>query len=438
MSFTLLTQQEIEQIPHIIYEKILIEYNSVLDLNTSVNQLNIQNQYKIKDLNKQIDLLRSSMYKNNLKCFFLEIENEFCKLRVENLTKVLNILEKDNINNKEKKQIKEKNSLSSNIDLNLMSKLIRKIKTLSKKLNNEKFKYKKIHSEFLSLLRTKDQIYEDYCKNLIDSKKMEEYSNMLNKNIALEREYYKLMDMYNKLDYEYNKIILENRDLKYKYERYILSNRDDIIPVIGRELDLIKDNILQVISNIDNIFCSDFLNEFWMYSKLLKNKIDFYKETLQNVDLIKNEIVNIYDIINVMHKDIDKNNNLFTNLSRETQTFKEMVKDIFKEKLKKDSYSNVNYLFLEIYSYKQKIKKLETTIQEKEEAVSENQKIYEVEKEKCDNLINQLKEKEETIKCNMQIIDEKNVVIEKLRYLLTKLKKIKEEYTALKNNTNLE
>ena len=90
MSFTLLTQQEIEQIPHIIYEKILIEYNSVLDLNTSVNQLNIQNQYKIKDLNKQIDLLRSSMYKNNLKCFFLEIENEFCKLRVENLTKVLN------------------------------------------------------------------------------------------------------------------------------------------------------------------------------------------------------------------------------------------------------------------------------------------------------------------------------------------------------------
>ena len=139
-----------------------------------------------------------------------------------------------------------------------------------------------------------------------------------------------------------------------------------------------------------------------------------------------------------MHKDIDKNNNLFTNLSRETQTFKEMVKDIFKEKLKKDSYSNVNYLFLEIYSYKQKIKKLETTIQEKEEAVSENQKIYELEKEKCDNLINQLKEKEETIKCNMQIIDEKNVVIEKLRYLLTKLKKIKEEYTALKNNTNLE
>ncbi|EEQ82055.1 hypothetical protein NCER_101306 [Vairimorpha ceranae BRL01] len=337
--------------------------------------------------------------------FFLEIENEFCKLRVENLTKVLNILEKDNINNKEKKQIKEKNSLSSNIDLNLMSKLIRKIKTLSKKLNNEKFKYKKIHSEFLSLLRTKDQIYEDYCKNLIDSKKMEEYSNMLNKNIALEREYYKLMDMYNKLDYEYNKIILENRDLKYKYERYILSNRDDIIPVIGRELDLIKDNILQVISNIDNIFCSNFLNEFWMYSKLLKNKIDFYKETLQNVDLIKNEIVNIYDIIDAMHKDIDKNNNLFTNLSRETQTFKEMVKDIFKEKLKKDSYSNVNYLFLEIYSYKQKIKKLETTIQEKEEAVSENQKIYELEKEKCDNLINQLKEKEETIKCNMQIID---------------------------------
>ncbi|KAK6089628.1 hypothetical protein P3W45_001394 [Vairimorpha bombi] len=475
MTFTLLTQQEIDQIPNIIYKKIVIEHTNVLELNKTLNQTTLANQYTINDLNKQISMHKNSLYNINLSKHFLEIENEMYKQRVESISRVLLILEKDpdiekKVSSRTGSSRNESTNTSTSGTSSVLQKLIRKIKTLTKKNRTQSSKYKSLIAEYLKIVKSKDELYEEYTRNLVDSKKLTEYHSLLERCTQCEKGYYQILDQYNKIDYEYKKICFEYRDIKYKYTRYVLTNRDDIIPVIGNELDGIKDSIHEFTKLSGDLDVSNIFNEYWRYIDKLKDRINHYKNIGKYRDVIQSEVDIMRSLINNIYTNIDSNMNLYTLLNKEINTLSELIKDIYKNKIGDAETHSINHLLMEIYNYKKELRSKEKMLEEfkkeidtKTELLYKNEIMFENFKKEIenktellldkykgeinldtesthnkeillDNYKKELDSKTDLINTQANIIQEKDSKIQKLIQILTKLKKVKEEYINLKKN----
>lgn len=268
----------------------------------------------------------------------------------------------------------------------------------------------------------------------------------------------------------------EHKDIKSKYTRYVLTNRDDIIPVIGNELDGIKDSIHEFTELSGDLDVKSIFNEYWRYIDKLKDRINYYKSIGKYKDILQTELIIMKSLINDIYTNIDINMDLFTLINKEINTLNELIKDIYKNKIGNTETHSINHLLMEIYNYKKELRNKENLLDNfnkeidfKTELLSKNEELLDKYKKDLDikreviskyesvldNFKRELNTKTDLLSKNEEVLDkykkeietkteliniqandiqERDLKIQKLMLILTKLKQVKEEYINLKKN----
>lgn len=379
MISTFLTQHDLEKIPQYIYKKIEHHFDSIIDQSNKYRELNTQNTLKIQDLTRQLLLLTDKIKDHIWIRYNLEIENEGLKLQTDILKNSINILYDNTYIDENTESISTNTSniteekLKKNTDnhINIISKLIKKIKNKDTQLKELKKNYKIIESKF-------KLIQQDYINKLKEifnlqmyniellqkCKFLDVYYNIKKDYESLQKSYDTILRDYNKLQFDFNVANDKYNDIFYKYNRYIATNRDDIVPVIGIELDKIKLNLIKFFDSFNEIDNPQIIfNEYKNLIISVKNLNEKLKNDIYKIEIcLKDLLIDIFEKIDTiwnMFGNIKSMYNLIINYyKKELEQKNKFIFEITESQSLKHDNLDINILLLEIYRYKKEITKI--------------------------------------------------------------------------------
>ena len=357
--------------------------NVINDKQNLIQQLQIENQNKIKNSNNEImdlQIIKNSFNKKDL--IFEQIE-ELAILGIP--TKIpkynLNISKVSSFNFLHKKiQINEINKINNSQELVELENKINELNTKLDKKENDIKKYKNENS---------------ILKNLAKSKKNKEEND--------ETDLHQLEEEISKLKSENSNIISEKKILEEKIEKLITDNKNNEQQLITRNSEL--KNLENTIKELEEQLKEAQINNIQkIYNE---QEINSNKKDEEEIKEKNNDSRNVKNIIEA---DTDKNNEIINQLKEELKEKENLIEylKIENQELKSKMEENDDNNFMDSSLKNSELNdKYNTALEEKVKFLSERneyyQKLYDEDKLKLQNLesiINKLKIENEELKKN--------------------------------------
>ncbi|EQB60924.1 hypothetical protein NAPIS_ORF01500 [Vairimorpha apis BRL 01] len=164
------------------------------------------------------------------------------------------------------------------------------------------------------------------------------YYNIKKDYESLQKSYDTILRDYNKLQFDFNVANDKYNDIFYKYNRYIATNRDDIVPVIGIELDKIKLNLIKFFDSFNEIDNPQIIfNEYKNLIISVKNLNEKLKNDIYKIEIcLKDLLIDIFEKIDTIW-------NMFGNIKSITKN--KFIFEITESQSLKHDNLDINILF---------------------------------------------------------------------------------------------